>query len=151
MTSSNGNIFRVAGPLYGEFTGPRWIPPTKASDTELWCFLWSAPELYGWVNNDVAGDLRRHWAHYDVIIMDMRITKIRFVTVIIMIMEIPVPGKTTFILKHAPVSWETQMYIAFKFGETLVSVNRGNTKASHYLCVMKGITGDRWIPFTKGQ
>ena len=44
MTSSNGNIFRVAGPLCGEFTGPRWIPLTKASDAELWYFLWSAPE-----------------------------------------------------------------------------------------------------------
>ena len=22
----------------------RWIPSTKASDAELWCFLWSAPE-----------------------------------------------------------------------------------------------------------
>ena len=31
-------------PLCGEFTGPRWIPRTKASDAELWCFLWSAPE-----------------------------------------------------------------------------------------------------------
>ena len=30
MTSSNGNIFRVAGYLCGEFTGPRWIPRTKA-------------------------------------------------------------------------------------------------------------------------
>ena len=44
MTSSNGNVFRVTGHLCGEFTGPRWIPHTKASDAELWCFLWSAPE-----------------------------------------------------------------------------------------------------------
>ena len=36
MTSSNGNIFRD--------TGHQWIPLTKASDAELWCFLWSAPE-----------------------------------------------------------------------------------------------------------
>ena len=43
MTSSNGNIFRVTDPLCGEFTGLRWIPRTKASDAELWCFLWSAP------------------------------------------------------------------------------------------------------------
>ena len=43
-TSSNGNIFRVTGLLCGEFTGPRWIPRTKASDAELWSFLWSAPE-----------------------------------------------------------------------------------------------------------
>ena len=44
MTSSNGNIFRVTGPLCVEFTGDRWIPRTKASDAELWCFIWSAPE-----------------------------------------------------------------------------------------------------------
>ena len=31
-------------PLYGEFTGDRWIPLTKASDAELWCFLWFGPE-----------------------------------------------------------------------------------------------------------
>ena len=42
MTSSNGNVFSVTGHLCGEFTGPRWIPRTKASDVELWCFLWSA-------------------------------------------------------------------------------------------------------------
>ena len=39
MTSSNASIFRVTGPLCGEFTGHRWIPLTKASDAELWCFL----------------------------------------------------------------------------------------------------------------
>ena len=44
MTSSNGNIFRVTGHLCGEFTGYRWISRTKASDAQLWCFLWSAPE-----------------------------------------------------------------------------------------------------------
>ena len=37
-TSSNGNIFRVISPLWGESTGHRWIPLTKASDAELWCF-----------------------------------------------------------------------------------------------------------------
>ena len=36
--------FRVIGPFCGEFTGHRWISRTKASDAELWCFLWSAPE-----------------------------------------------------------------------------------------------------------
>ena len=44
MTSSNGNIFGVTGPLCGEFTVDRWIPHTKDSDAELWSFLWSAPE-----------------------------------------------------------------------------------------------------------
>ena len=38
MTSSNGNI------LCGGFTGHRWIPHSKSSDAELWCFLWAAPK-----------------------------------------------------------------------------------------------------------
>ena len=69
MTSSNGNIFRGTGPLCGEFTGHRRIPRTKGSDAELWCFLWSAPWINGWVNNREAGDLRRYRIHYDVIVM----------------------------------------------------------------------------------
>ena len=44
ITSWNGNIFRVTGPLWGESIGHRWIPQTQSSDAELWCFLWSAPE-----------------------------------------------------------------------------------------------------------
>ena len=43
LWNHDGNIFRVTGSLCGEFTGLRWIPNTKASDAELWCFLWSAP------------------------------------------------------------------------------------------------------------
>ena len=39
MTSSYGNIFRITGHLCGEFTDLRWIPRTKASDAELWCFF----------------------------------------------------------------------------------------------------------------
>ena len=67
MTSSNGNIFRVTGHLCGEFTGPRWLLRTKASDAELWCFLWSASKYT--VEYREAGDLRRNQAHYDVIVM----------------------------------------------------------------------------------
>ena len=69
MTSSNRNLFRVTGHLCGEFTGPRWIPRTKTSDAELWCFLWSAVGLKGWINNREAGDLRRYRVHYDVTVM----------------------------------------------------------------------------------
>ena len=29
---------------HDDVIGHRWIPLTKASDAELWCFLWSAPE-----------------------------------------------------------------------------------------------------------
>ena len=74
MTSSNGDIFRVPGHLCGEITGPPWIPRTKVSDAELWCFLSSCVWMNGWVNNRGAGDLRRNRAHYDVIVMEIRFT-----------------------------------------------------------------------------
>ena len=38
----NRNIFLVN--LWGETTGHRYIPLTKASDAALWCLLWSAPK-----------------------------------------------------------------------------------------------------------
>ena len=65
MTSSNGNIFRVTGHLCGEFTGLRWIPHTKASDAELWCFLWYAPNQTskhsrGWWFEMLSHPLWRH-------------------------------------------------------------------------------------------
>ena len=69
MTSSNGNTFRVTGPLCGEFTGHRWIPRTKSQ----WCGTLMFSLIYawinGWVNNREAGDLRRHGALYDVNVM----------------------------------------------------------------------------------
>ena len=68
MTSSNGNLFRVTGHLCGKFTSHRWIPRTKSSNAEFWCFLVSA-WMNGWVNNREIGDLRRQHAHYDVTIM----------------------------------------------------------------------------------
>ena len=45
-------------PLCGEFTGNWWIPLTKASDAELWCFLCFASEQR----------LRKR-AHWDVTVM----------------------------------------------------------------------------------
>ena len=62
-------IFRITGPLWGQFTGHRWIPLTKTSDAEFWCFLWSAAEPTGWANHRDTGDLRHHRAHYDVTLM----------------------------------------------------------------------------------
>ena len=59
MTPSNGNIFRVTGPLWGESTGHQWIPLTKASDVELWCFLWSAHKQT--VKQTIETPLRSLW------------------------------------------------------------------------------------------
>ena len=72
ITSSNGNIFRVTGPLCGEFTGLRWIPRTKASDAELWRFLWSASkrlskQSWGWWFETQSRSLWRHCSVMDEI------------------------------------------------------------------------------------
>ena len=66
MTSSNGNGFRVTGPLCGEFTGefPSQRQVVRSLVFSLIC-VW----INGWVNNREAGDLGRHQAHYDVIVM----------------------------------------------------------------------------------
>ena len=56
MTSSNGNIFRVSGPLWGESIGPRLIPLTKASDTELWRFFWSDQTVEQTIKTPVTSD-----------------------------------------------------------------------------------------------
>ena len=67
MMSSNGNIFRVTGhfagnsPVPGEF--PTQRPVTRSFDFNF------DLRINGWVNNRQAGDLRRHRAHYDVIVM----------------------------------------------------------------------------------
>ena len=56
MTSSNGNIFRVTGPLWGESTGHRFIPITKASRAEFWCFLWSEQRFEQTIEKPVIWD-----------------------------------------------------------------------------------------------
>ena len=61
--------FRVTGHLCGEFTGPRWIPRTKASDAEMFSLI--CARINDWVNNGEAGDLRRYLAHYDLIVMGL--------------------------------------------------------------------------------
>ena len=63
MTSSIGNIFRVADPLCREFAGSRWIPLTKASE-------WRGAVMFslicawtnGWAISQDTGDMRRHRA-----------------------------------------------------------------------------------------
>ena len=68
MTSSNGNIFRVTGPLCGEFTGPV-NSPHKGQWRGALIFSLICVWINSWVNNREAGDLRRHRSHYDVNVM----------------------------------------------------------------------------------
>ena len=50
--------------------GIQWSPvdsPKRASDADLWFFICACTN--GRANDRDPGDLKRHWAHYDVIIM----------------------------------------------------------------------------------
>ena len=68
MASSNGNLFRITAPLCGEFTGES---PSQCQWLGALMFLLTCARLNGWVNNRDTGDLRRHSAHCDAIVMDM--------------------------------------------------------------------------------
>ena len=68
ITSSNGNIFRVTGTLWGESTGHRWIP-LKRPVTRNFDVFFDLRWTNSWANNRVAGDFRRHHAHHDVTVM----------------------------------------------------------------------------------
>ena len=65
MTSSNGNLFCVIGPLCGEFTGHRSIGHWRGALMFHLICAW----INGWANNREPGDLRPHRAHYNVIVM----------------------------------------------------------------------------------
>ena len=69
-TSSNGNIFRIAGHLCGEFAGRAPVnSPFKSQCRGALMFPLICAWINGWVNNGEAGDLRRHCAHYDVTVI----------------------------------------------------------------------------------
>ena len=71
LTSSNGNIFRVTGPLCREFTSHRWIPPHKgkwrgAMVLSLIC-AWNkrlSKQSWGWWFETPSGSLWRHCNDY---------------------------------------------------------------------------------------
>ena len=67
MTSSNENIFRVTCHLCGEFIGE--FPTHSGQWRGALMFSLICAWINGWVNNSGASDLRRHRAHYDVIVM----------------------------------------------------------------------------------
>ena len=75
MTSLNGNIFRVTGPLPVRGIH-RWPlnSPRKGQWRGALIFSLINALKSGWVNNRDAGDLRRHRAHYDVIAMNKDLT-----------------------------------------------------------------------------
>ena len=70
MTSSNGNISRVTGPLWGESTGHLSVnSPHKGQWRGALMFSLIYAWTNGWAKYRDAGDLRRHCTHYDVTVI----------------------------------------------------------------------------------
>ena len=57
MTSSNGNIFRVTGSVWGESTGDRWISPHKGQWRGYLVFSMMCARTNGLANYRDAGEL----------------------------------------------------------------------------------------------
>ena len=66
MTSSYGDIFRVTGHLW-----PPVNSPYKGQWRGALVFSLICAWINCWVNNCEAGDLRRHRAHYDIIVITL--------------------------------------------------------------------------------
>ena len=62
-TTSHGRAYRFTGTFWGESTGHRWIPLTKASDADLCCLLLIATWINCWTYNWVAGNLGHRDSH----------------------------------------------------------------------------------------
>ena len=101
MTSSNENIFSVTGPLCGEFTDHRWIPPPpppphKGQWRGTLMFSFICAWINGWVNNGESGDLRRHRARYDVIVMSHKIPHKSSLAIVNVLQKIDWTGSVTW-------------------------------------------------------
>ena len=74
MPSSNGNLFFVTGPLWGEFTSHEF--PSQRPVTQSFDIFFDLHLNKRLSNNRNAGDLRRRRAHYSITVMNNNIRKI---------------------------------------------------------------------------
>ena len=109
----NGNIF-FTGPWWGESTGRQWIPLTKASDAELWCFIWCTPEqtIEHTVETPVIWDaIARPCNVFSLFRLHQRFSALRWPHIIITMMMINMTkvliGSNVIHSKNKVVKWTT--------------------------------------------
>ena len=115
MTSSNGNIFRVTGPLSGESTGHGVDSHNEGQWGGALMFSLIYTWTNGWATNRDASDLRRHRAHYDVTVMMVTIDLIHKpnnATVLYPTMHHFVTEMCTFLLQNGAL-WDIWCIGAF--------------------------------------
>ena len=106
MTSSNGNIFRVTGPLCGEFNGYRWIPLKKpvTRSVDVFCLCLNkrlSKQSWGWWFETQSRPWWRHnnvWGNITTKSHSIRLTETSCPTV-------------GFIFVHVWRWWEPRYYV----------------------------------------
>ena len=160
--------FRVTDPLRGESTGHRWIPLTKASDAELWCFLLCTPEqtVGQTVYLPVLCDATKMsmWRHYDgfdlipvILLIDSgscHCHRGNHCTVPEAMMQ-PWQAWYTYVtlttIHYSDVTWASWLLKSLTF-EQLGQTKKKETPKCLITCPLWGeSTSDWWIPLTKGQ
>ena len=127
ITASNGNLIRVTGPLWGESTGDWWIPLTKASDAELWCFLGYAPQQT--VEQTIE-------------------TSVIWDTIALIMTSLYWNNMTTSQWRHNErYGVSSSRLFTLPFIQAQI---KENIKALRHWPLCGEITGHRWIPLTKG-
>ena len=110
ITSSNGNIFRVTGPVNS---------PHKGQWSGALMFPLICTRINGWVNNRETGDLRRHRGHYDVTVMHRQTSNIRRTLV------------WNKIVDHSDVVGLLQLHVHSRLNAWLQWIGQSNFKTRH--------------------
>ena len=148
MTSSNGNIFRVTGPLCGEFTGPGESPTqrpvTRSSDvffdlrlnkrlSKQPCSWWFETPSWSW------------WRQCNDISRIMHTVHVVFYCGLVLI------GITHYddVIMTTIASQITSLTVVYSIVYSDADERKHQSSAS--LAFVWGIQRDRWIPRTKGQ
>ena len=104
MTSSNGNIFRVTGPMWGEFSGHRWLPLTKPVTRNFNVFFnLRLNKLLSKRRHAV--DFRRHRAHCNVTVMIMSSNKKNYVYNLARVLTVRHPSPYTISMWLIDAIW----------------------------------------------
>ena len=128
MTSSNGSIFPVTGPLCGGIHRSTVNSLHKGQWRGALMFSLICTWIDGWANNREAGDLRHHNTHYDVTVMWNR-------------------HNDTLQWRHKGRDSVSRLFTQ-SFIQTQI---KENIKAPSHWPLCGEFTGDWWIPRTNGQ
>ena len=172
MTSSNGNIFRVTGHFVREIHRSPGNSPHKGQWRGVLMFSLICAPTDDLGNNQDAGDLRRHRAHYDVNVMSLRQKRNKtqqhsdhiygIYVILWVVLQVSHQSSTlhdkwsggSFIITMTSqrARWRLRSPASRLFTQSFIQVQiKENIKAPRHWPLCGEFNGDRWIPRTKGH